>query len=139
MAERSGVIEIREIRDPRSIGDIVRDVVRDLQEIVRSELRLARTEMTDKARSAGKAGGLLGAAAISGFLAAAALTTTIIVALNLVLPLWLAALITTCLLAIAAGALFSSGRTKLRQVNPVPRETVQTLQEDAQWARQRVR
>ena len=47
------------IEERRSVGEIIEDVVHDFGDIVRSELRLARAEITDKAQRAGKAAGLL--------------------------------------------------------------------------------
>ena len=68
MADRTGVIE----RTPeRSAGDLVRDILTDLQQIIHTELQLAKAEITDKTRQAGQAGGMLGGAAVCGLLAAA--------------------------------------------------------------------
>ncbi|MBZ5580831.1 MAG: phage holin family protein [Acidobacteriia bacterium] len=137
MADR--VVRPAEIRDTRSLGEIVQDILRDMQNVIRSELRLARTEMTEKARRAGKAGGLLGAAAVSGLFAAACLVVTCIAALALAMPVWLAALLTAIFLACIAGACYAGGRSRLRKVNPVPEQTVQSVKEDIEWARQRTR
>ena len=82
---------------------------------------------------------MLGAAALTGLLGAASLVTTIIAVLALVLPVWAAALIVSVFLMCIAGACFAVGRSRLSSVKPVPRETVQTLKDDIQWAKERNR
>ncbi len=77
--------------NPRSVSGAVHNVVRDLEGLVRAELRLARHELTGEAREAAKAIRPLSLAALLGFLAAACFVTTLIVCLAIALPLWLAA------------------------------------------------
>jgi len=122
----------------RSPGDIVQDMLRDMSEIMRGEIRLARAEMLEKAQKGGKAGGLFGAAAVGGLLAAMALVTCCIAALAIVMPLWLAALIMGVLLALAACGAFLAGRKRFRSINPVPERTVATVKENLQWAKHRM-
>jgi len=121
----------------RSAGEIMQDVVRDVGEVVRGEVRLARAEMSEKARQAGKAGGFFGGAAVCGLMAVAAMVAAAIAGLALVMPLWLAALIMGVLLACIGGAMFAGGRAKMKEIQPVPERTVQTIKDDVQWAKQR--
>jgi hypothetical protein len=121
----------------RSAGEIMQDVVRDVGEVVRGEVRLARAEMSEKARQAGKAGGFFGGAAVCGLMAVAAMVAAAIAGLALVMPLWLAALIMGVLLACIAGAMFAGGRAKMKEIQPVPERTVQTIKDDVQWAKHR--
>ena len=58
-------------------------------------------------------------------------------ALDAVMPTGWAALITAVVLGIIAAVLFVLGRKKLKQVNPKPEQTVDTLKEDVQWAKNR--
>ncbi len=137
MADR--VVRPAELRDTRSLGEIVQDVLRDVQEVIRSEMRLARAEVSEKARKAGKAGGLLGAAAFCGILAAACLVTTGIAALALAMPVWLAALLMCIFLGCIGGACYAGGRARLRRVDMKPQQTIETIKEDVEWAKQRTR
>ena len=121
----------------RSAGEIMQDVVRDVGEVVRGEVRLAKAEMTETARNAGKAGGFFGGAAVAGLMATASLVLAGIAGLALVMPLWLAALIMGVLLACIGGAAYAGGRSKLKEVHPVPEKTVQTIKDDVQWAKHR--
>ena len=121
----------------RSAGEIMQDVVRDVGEVVRGEVRLARAEMSQKARQAGKAAGFFGGAAVCGLMAVAALVLAGIAALAMVMPLWAAALVMGVLLACIGGAMYAGGRTKLKDLDPVPEQTVQTIKDDVQWAKHR--
>jgi len=121
----------------RSAGDIVQDVVRDVGDIVRGEIRLARAEISEKAGKAGKAGGLFGGAAVCGLFAGACLVTACIAALALAMPLWLAAALMFVLLACAGGAFYAGARSRLKQIDPVPERTVQTAKDTVQWAKHR--
>jgi len=123
----------------RSTGDIMQDVVRDIGDIVRAELRLARAEVGEKASNAGKAAGMMGGAAVAGLLGGMALVATCIAVLATMMPVWLASLIMTAVLLIAAGCLYLLGRTKLKNVNPKPERTVETLKDDIEWAKHHAR
>ena len=125
--------------DAHTWGEIVGAVVDNLQTIFRAVIRLAALESKEKLQKSAKAGGLLGAAAILGFLAAACLTTTCIVALAIVLPLWLSSLIVGVLLAGAAGGAFLLGRLALEEVDPLPQQTLETLKDNIEWAKTRTR
>jgi len=137
MADRSSVIITGE--DPKSTRGIVEDVLRDFTDILRAEIRLARAEIKDELKSFGMAGGMFAGGAICGFLAAAALTTCMIVALAIVLPLWLSALIIAVLFAAIAGALFTQGRVRMRQASPPLERTKQQVRSDYQWLKQQIK
>jgi uncharacterized membrane protein YqjE len=121
----------------RSTGEILRDIVSDLQEIIHSEVRLAKAELAEKGQRLGRAAGMFASAAVFGLLAGACLVTTIIAALALAMPLWLAALLTGFFLTCTSFALYLGGRARWQQVNPVPGRTVQTLKDDIAWAKHR--
>jgi hypothetical protein len=119
----------------RSTGEILQDVMRDVGEVVRGEVRLAKAEMSEKVSSAGKAGGLLGGAALCGVMGFAALVFAAIAGLTMVVPTWAAACIVGFVLVCIAGVMFAMGRTKLKEVTPVPERTVQTIKDDVEWAK----
>jgi len=138
MADQSGVINHHNLREMRSTGEILRDIARDFQDMVRAEIRLARTEITDKVQRAGKAGGLFGGAAFCGLMAGACFVVACIAALSLAMPLWLAALIMCVFLACIGGACYQGGRNRLKQIDPVPERTVATMKDTKEWANQRM-
>ena len=125
--------------DQRPLRDVVELVIEDVRDIIRAEARLAGVELKQKARKSVKPGVLLGGAGILGFFAMACFTTTCIVALDIVLPLWLSALLIGVMLAAAAGGAFVLGRLALEEIDPVPQETLETLKDNIEWVRNRTR
>ncbi len=123
--------------DGHPVSRILERILHDLQTIFRNEVELAAGEVTDKARRSAKAGMLLAAAGLLGFLAAECLITTFIAALNIVLPLWLSALLMAVLCAIGAGGAFVLGRLSLEEVDVLPQKTLETMKDNIDWARNR--
>ena len=121
----------------RSAGEIMQDVVRDVGEVVRGEVRLAKAEMAEKAGKAGKAAGMFGGAAVCGLMGVASLVLAGIAALALAMPLWLAALLMGVLLACIGGRGICGRQGEDEGIDPVPERTVQTIKDDMQWAKHR--
>jgi len=119
--------------ETRSIADILRDAVGNIQEIIRYEVRLAKTEIGDEARKAGKAVAFIAGGAIFSFYALNFLFFCLMFALALVLPLWLSALLVGAVLFIVAAVLVSMGRDRWKHVHPKPEQTVQTVKENLEW------
>jgi hypothetical protein len=130
-------------RQGRSSGDAsVRDLIAqlgaDLSNLVRQEMRLAKTEIADKVQGVGSGARMFGVAGGIGFWAVGALTATLILALGLVMPHALAALVVTVVYGVVALVLFLNGRRKLKQAAvPVPTETIEQVKEDVQWLKDR--
>ncbi|MCG8922575.1 phage holin family protein [Lentzea sp. CC55] len=118
-----------------SLGDLVSELTGDLSKLMRQELELAKAELREEASKAGKATGMLAAAGFAGYLTTVLLSFALVFALGAVMPLGWAALIVAALWGIAGAVLYTSGRAKLRTVNPKPERTVATLKEDAEWAK----
>jgi putative superfamily III holin-X len=126
-----------ELRE-RPIGDLVKQLASQTSTLVRQEIDLAKAEMSQKASIAGKGAGLLGGAAVTGLLAAGALTACLILVLSEAMDAWLAALIVAVVMGIVAAALGLAGRNKVREATPpVPEQTVETVKEDVEWAKTR--
>ncbi|SNT63823.1 Putative Holin-X, holin superfamily III [Streptosporangium subroseum] len=123
-----------EAREP-SLGELVGEIGEDLSKLVRQELLLAKAEVREEAAKAGKAAGLLGGAGFAGYMVAVLVTLAVMFGLGNVMDLGWAALIVAVIWAVAGAALYVSGRARLRQVSPTPERTVETLKEDARWAR----
>ena len=116
-----------------STAELVTQGREQISRLVRDELALARTEMTAKAKHAGIGVGLLGAAGVLALYGVAALLTTVIVVLDLVMPLWLAALIVAVVSLAAAGVMALIGRGQVRQVGaPLPQQSVDSVKADVQ-------
>ena len=128
--------------DPRdhSIGELVKDLATETSTLVRQEIDLAKAEMTERGKRAGKGAGMLGAAALVGLLAAGALTACLIAALDKAMATWLAALVVTVVFGAIAAALAMAGRKQIQEAAPpVPEQAIESVKEDVQWAKTRTR
>jgi hypothetical protein len=123
--------------DDASLGQLVSRVTSDMGTLTRQELALAKAELRDEAKRAGKGAGMFGGAAIAGWMLALFLSLTAMWALGEAMHLAWAALIVAGVWAIVAAVLAARGRKELREVNPVPEQTVETLKEDAEWLKTR--
>ena len=123
-----------------SVPELMRQLSDQTATLVRQELELAKAELTVKAKRAGLGAGMFGAAGVFGLYALGALTATVILALSLAMKGWLAALIVTVVYAAIAGVLALAGKSNVSKgVPPVPEQTVETVKEDVQVAKQRVK
>ena len=126
-------------KDERSIGELFGDLARDTGTLVRQEVALARTEITHTAARAGRDIGVLaigGAVAYAGFLA---LVAAVIIGLAAAgLDWWLAALIVGVIIAGIGAVMVQRGLGALRQEHLVPRQTIETLKDDVEWAKEQV-
>lgn len=127
-------------KDERSLGDLFGDLARETSTLVRQEVELAKTEMTQKATRVGKDIGFLvagGAVAYAGFLA---LVAALAIGLGqLGLPWWLATLLVALLVGGIGGLLVMRGISALKQESLAPERTMQTLKEDVEWAKAQTR
>jgi uncharacterized membrane protein YqjE len=121
----------------QSVGDLLGRVTGDLSTLMRKEVELAKVEMKEEATKAGKASGTLVGAGLVGYLVLVFVSLAVMFGLDQVMPIGWAALITAVLLGIVAAVLFVVGRKQFQQVNPNPEQTVETLKEDVQWAKNR--
>ncbi len=119
--------------EDESVGSLVGRLTGDLSKLMRQELDLAKAELREEAKKAGKAAGMLAAAGLAGLMVLIFLSLTLMWLLDKIMYTWLAALIVTLLWAIVGGVLFMMGRKQLAEVNPKPEQTVQSLKEDKEW------
>ena len=123
----------------RSLSDILQDTIRNVQEIMRSEVRLAKTEIREEAAKAKASTLLLGAGAITAIFAVLFLLLAGVYALALVIPLWAAALIVGAALAVVASIVLTAGMRRFKQIHPTPERTVETIKENVEWAKQQAK
>ena len=123
----------------RPLGDLFGDLATDMSSLVRQEVALAKLEITQKAKYLGRNVGYLvvgGAVAYAGLLAVIA---AIIMLLDNYMPAWGAALLVGVAVAGIAWLLIGKALTGLQQTDLTPRETVETLKEDAAWVKQQIK
>jgi uncharacterized membrane protein YqjE len=116
-----------------SVGEMIGNISNDLSQLFRQEVELAKVELKQEATKAGKAAGMLGGAGFAGYLAVLMLSFAVVYGLANKIDAGWAALIVAVVWAIVAGVLYVIGKNKLKTVDPMPRRTVGTLKEDAQW------
>ena len=121
--------------DDRSLSELLSEVTSELGTLFRKEVELARVETSEQVSRAAKAGGMLGAAAVIGFLDLILFSFAAAWALSEIVPEGVAFLIVAIVFAIVAGALAVAGKKRIASVNPVPNQTVQTLKADVQVAK----
>ena len=123
--------------DPRErpLGELVKDLSSQTSTLVRQEIELARAELQEKGKLAGKGAGMLAAAAVFGLLALGALTAGLIALLATAMDTWIAALIVMVLWAIVAAVLAKAGQGALKRATPPTPQTIETVKEDVQWAK----
>jgi hypothetical protein len=122
-------------QEEASLGQIIGEVTADVQQLFRQELALAKAELRQQAANGRAAAGMLGGAGFAGYMVAVLASLAAVAGLaELMAPGW-AALIITGVWAIVGLVLFVAGRNRLRDISPMPQQTIETLKEDAQWVR----
>ena len=120
----------------QSLGELFSDLTRDFGALVRDEVQLAKTEITEEVRQTAKAGGMLGGAAYAGIMAVLLLSFAAAWGLSELVPVGVAFLIVGLVWAAIGGVLYARGRAQLRDLNLKPEQTIETIREDVQWAKQ---
>ena len=124
----------------RSLGELFKQLSEQTTRLVHQELELAKAELTQKGRQAGAGAGLFGGAGALGLAALGALTACCILALNAIMPAWLAALLVAVVDGVVAFVLVKQGQARMKAAGPpVPTQTIETVKEDVEWARTQMR
>jgi uncharacterized membrane protein YqjE len=119
----------------RSIGTVLKDIVGNVQQIVRSEIRLASVEVREEAGKAGRSAALVMA---GGAIAVLALGCALIAAISLlatIVALWSAALIVAAVTGVVGAGFIAAGMRRMRQITMTPTRTLAALEENIPWAK----
>jgi len=123
-------------KDDRSLGELFGDLARDMGVLVRQEVGLATTEMTHKATRMGRDVAVIAVGGLVAYAGILAILAAIIIALAAAgLAWWLAALVVGVVVTIVGSVLVQRGTEALKHADLTPTQTVQTLKEDTQWAK----
>jgi len=125
--------------EEQSLGELFASLARDTSTLVRQEVELAKTEMTQKATTAAKQGAYIGIGGAIAYVGLIVLAFAVVYLLAEVLPLWAAALIVALIFVGVGYVLIQKGRTTLRNTNFAPQQTIETLKEDAAWVKDQVK
>jgi MFS family permease len=124
-----------------SVGELVGQVANDLSTLVRQEMALAKAEVKDEAKKAGKGAGMLGAAGLAGYFLLLFLSLTLMWGIGEMFDPdhpWIGALVVAVIWGIVAAVLASVGKKKLKEVNPKPEQTVESVKEDVRWTKEQM-
>jgi len=119
----------------RSISAVLHDIVGNIQDIVRCEIRMAKSELTEELGKSRSAGVLVGIGALMLTFSALFLLLAAVYALSLLMPEWAAALIVGAGVGATAALCFSVGIKRLKAVRAAPK-AVASMKENVEWARQ---
>jgi uncharacterized membrane protein YqjE len=126
-----------ELRE-RPVGELLRQLADETTTLVRQELELAKAELAEKGKEAGKGAALWSGAGVIGLLALGSFTAGLILALDGALPDWAAATLVAAVYAAVAGFLYLRGKDRVDAVGtPVPEQTIDNVKEDVEWAKTR--
>ena len=125
-------------KEERSLGDLFSELASETGTLVRQEVSLAQAELTQKAATAGKNVGFLAVGGAVGYIGALAVTASIIMLLAQFMPAWLSALIVGVVVAVVSYFMISASLAALKKMDMIPRDTVETLREDAEWLKKEI-
>ncbi|MDQ4122219.1 MAG: phage holin family protein [Acidobacteriota bacterium] len=135
-------------QDDRSLGDLFAELASETSQLVRQEVALAQTEITNKATRVGKqvgflvVGGAIGYAALLVILAAITIGLARIIAgltnWTDLTSAFVAALVVGVIVGIVAYVLITNAVAKLKAANLAPNQTIESVKEDAQWLKNQV-
>ena len=122
----------------RSIPEILKDVLTNIQDIVRAEVRLAKAELGEELSSARSGGLLIGVGAVAAIFSALFLLLACMYVLGRVMPNWAAALIVAAAVGVAAAVTLGIGLKRFKTIQAAPK-TSASLQENVRWAKELTR
>ena len=126
------------VRQERTLGELFGEFSQDMTLLVRQEIRLARTELSEKASAVSRRVTSVAAGGFIAYLGALALVAGFILLLTQVvgLPAWLAAILVGAAMAIGGYVMLRTGLRELKTIDPAPRRTVETIKDDVRWAKE---
>jgi hypothetical protein len=124
------------VAEERSVSDVFQDILRNLQEMVRSEIRLAKVEIRAEVKQAVSSGVWIAAGGVAATSAWIFLLWTLAYALATRMSMWAATLLVAVVMAAVAAALIMSGIRRARRIRPIPERTVESVKENLEWMKQ---
>ena len=128
-----------QLRDERSLGDLFSDLSRETTTLVRQEVQLAKAELTQSATEVARGIGMLvagGAVAYAGLLFL--LLAIVFGLIEAGWDAWLSALVVGLVVVAIGAVLVLRACESLKPANLAPQKTVETLKEDAAWAKEQI-
>ena len=121
------------------IQDLIGRLREDVRGLVQSEIDLAKAEVRDKEKTQGKGAALAGVAGVLALFALVALVIAAILALDIVMPAWAAALVVGGALLLIAAILGLLAKSKLTTGPPVPSAAISEAKATVDLLKEEVR
>jgi len=120
------------------LGELFSTLSDQISQLFRQEVQLAQAEMTRKATRAGQNAAIIFIGGVVGLGAFLSLVAALILVLAQLMAAWLAALVVAVLLGVVAALLVRYGLNKLKEIDPAPRRTIETMRENKEWLTQQI-
>jgi uncharacterized membrane protein YqjE len=121
----------------RSMGDVVKDIISNVQGMMRSEVRLAKAEMREELSKSAAAAKLMAIGGGLALFAAGFMLVSIALLLAMVMPAWLATLIVGAVLGVVGMVFLSKGKSQMSV--PKPQKTIDNVKENMEWMKNQTR
>ena len=137
---------VSNVKEELSIVQLLRELTTATRTLLKQEVDLAKTEMTEKASRVGTNLGALAVGGAVAFLGALALLAAMVYGLTSILSkfmslgvaVWLAPLIVGGILAAVGTSLVKKALATLKRESLTPEKTTQSLQENKAWLKQKI-
>jgi hypothetical protein len=130
----------REHGEPdRPLGELFSELANETGTLVRKEFELAQAELRAKAVKGARQAALIATGGVVAVAGTLALLTALIAGLAEAMPVWAAALLVAIVAFAASAALVVRGLAALKNIDPVPQRTVQTLKDNQLWLKEQLR
>lgn len=123
----------------RSVGELLGELATETASLVRAEVKLATTEMTQKASDAGKQAAVIAVGSLLAAVSLLVLLSALVLGLGTLIPMWASALLVGAVVGVVAFIVIQVGVTALKRVDPTPQLTIKSLQENRQWVQEQIR
>ena len=123
----------------RSIAGLFSDVARDFSRLFRQEIDLAKAELGEKVGALGAGGAMLAGGALIAWAGFLVLLAAGVLGLSKVVEPWLAALVVGGAVLVIGAVIALVGKSRFRADNLVPRRTLRSIKDDAEWVKERAR
>jgi hypothetical protein len=124
------------VAEERSVSDVLQDILRNLQDMVRSEIGLAKVEIREEVRRAVSSSVWIAAGTVGAMSAWIFLLWTLASALATRMPMWAATLVIAIVMSVAAAVLIMGGIRRAKRIQLIPERTVESVKENLEWTKQ---
>jgi VIT1/CCC1 family predicted Fe2+/Mn2+ transporter len=127
------------VRDEKSLGQLFSELAVETRMLIRQEVDLAKTEMTQKATFVGKNVASAAAGALVLLMGALPLIAAVIIGLGHAIGYGFASLLVGVILVIVGAVLVMKAKNALAHGSLAPQQTTTQIKETTQWAKEQMK